>query len=288
MRHSGLVSGVLIIGALSGFLVPISGWSQESSTSAVSGQSSASQSTVAPEILNNLYLNYFTTYHGAPLNDVGSARAADRNGVISKTGLVNLDSEATAAYMITPAIGAGFVVPFLMVPVKGEDWILGDVGIKVFQSNTISNHGFVLATNLILQAPTSQASQARNMTYAIKTTPAVRYTFPNSRFSVGAWTEAKDYAGVTVDKAYKLYAEPYVSYKLMPKLSLSLSYEMEWHHDVHNAPMTFSTYQTDIQPGFIWNITQNIMLNPYFQVFTTNHGGYDSTALGAVLNARVL
>lgn len=256
-----------------------------------SGEVATSTSSVTPRsgsFVDSLYLNYFATFHGAPLNDLGSPRTVDQKGKPSKFNSINFDSEITAAYLLAPGIGVGPAIPFLAVPVLGQGIILGDLGVKAFNKKTISYKGFNLSTNLILQAPTSKSSQARQMDFAVKTTPALRYSVPASRFTVGAWTEAKAYLGVIKDKTFKLYAAPYANYQLIPNLSLNLEYEMEWHHDVNRPTMDFATYQTDLQPGFVWNVTRDILVNPYVQISTTQNVNSDRMAVGAVISATVL
>ena len=249
------------------------------------GTSSSTTSNILSNLHDNLYLNYFGIFHGAPLTNLDSTKTVDHNGLPSKNSAINMDSEITAAYMITPSFGIGPDVPFLMVPVLGQGLILGDLGIKAIDKKTVSKNGLVISTNLYVQAPTSASSSARHMDVGIKTTPSIRYTMPGSRLTFGAWNEAKEYVGVTSDKTFKLYTQPYANYQLAKNFSLNVGYEMEWHHNVGDAAARFTTYQTDLQPGFVWNITPKMILNPYVQIFTANRMSTDTSAVGAVLSA---
>jgi hypothetical protein len=259
-----------------------------SSLSAFADSTSVMESTKEGEILEHLYANYFATYHGASLSEMDSTRTVDRFGAPSKQ-LMFLDSEFTAALKINPDMGVGPVVPFLLVPVQGtQNFIMGDVGMKIYNSHAISAKGFNLSANLILQAPSSDASQARHMRYGVKTTPALRYSVPNSDFMVGAWTEVKYYAGVTQFQTFKLFAEPYVAYKLNKTLSLNLAYEMDWRRNVKKAPLDFAAYQKDLQPGIVWMPSHNILVNPYLQLFTDKAISAKTSAVGAVVSATLL
>lgn len=254
---------------------------------------SASDSTIqsslnsSSSILDNFYLNYFGIYHGASMNHLASPRELDNRGNPSKF-MINFDSEITAAYLFSPEIGIGPDIPFLLVPVVGQGAILGDVGIKAFDRKTLTTNNFTLYTNLIIQAPTSKASQAHNMTFAIKTTPYFLYHFPQTRFTMGVWSEAKTYLGVTSDKSFKLYAAPYLSYRIHPTFSVNLEYEYETHHNVGTSFSDFTGYQSDFQPGVVWNVSPHITFNPYLQVFTNSRISLDRTALGAIFNATLL
>jgi hypothetical protein len=252
------------------------------------GAQSTASTAEAKSLLDNVYASYFGVYHGAPLSDLGNARTVDSQGKLSKSQSIYFDSELTTAYMVTPDIGVGPVVPFFITPVRGEGLTLGDVGVKAFNKRTYSANGLSVYTNLILQAPTSSYSSQRGMTLGVKTTPNLRYNVPASRFTFGAWTEAKSYLGVTSGKAFKLYAAPYANYRLTSNLSLNLEYEMEADHMVGKPSFDFTSYQTDLEPGVVWNITQHISVNPYLMLFTGNTINSDTMAFGAVINARLL
>jgi len=247
-------------------------------------------SLVPRPIVDHLYLDYFTTYHGPTINNVTSPNSIDNTGRSTPFALSGLDSEITTAYLIDKerAIGIGPDIPFVAEPTQGGQFLIGDVGIKAFDKKTIKTDNFRLYTNFYVQAPTSAASQARHMDFALKTTPYMYYDIPDSRFRVGAWTEFKWYADVTTDKILKAYAAPYVSYRLTEKFLLSLEYEMEAHHNVGNDPMQFVGYQNDFQPGFIYRITRETLINPYLQFFPSTPLATNTTAIGVVFYSVLL
>lgn len=274
MKSFGFIAAALIVLA-------------SSASASTEGKSELTDKVGASSIVESLYLNYFGVFHGPSLNTF-NAYTVDRNGKTSKQGMF-MDGELTAAYLLDKNIGVGAVLPFLASPVLGADLTLGDAGVKFFNRKTLSAPGLNVYTNVIVQAPTSDYSQDRGMQLGLKTTPNVRYSIPSSRFTVGSWTEAKAYLGVTKGKAFKLWAGPYVNYQLVPNLSLNVEYEMEWDHNIGDTGLlNFTTYQTDLQPGFVWNITPHILLNPYVQIFTTKTATAETMALGAVFSATLL
>ena len=255
---------------------------------AIAGNSTVNGTAGPSSALSNFGFSYFGNFHGGTLHALDSSYTVDRNGKLSKAYGINFDSSVTAAYMFSPSIGLGPEVPFLLVPVRGKGFILGDVGLKAFNKKTVTDGGFTLATNLSIQAPTSDASQARHMSFAVKTTPSARYAFSHSRFGVGTFTEAKAYIGVIRDKTFKLWAAPYVNYQLSPKISANLLYEMEAHHDVGQAGVGFNNYQTDLQPGIVWIVTPQVFVNPYVQIFTGSRIAADRMAVGTVISASLM
>jgi hypothetical protein len=250
--------------------------------------SSGSSSAVESSILDHLRLGYFANFHGTPLKDLGSSHSVGPKGTPSAYS-VNFDGDLTGYYMVDDSTGIGPHVPFLLVPVRGQGIILGDVGIKAINNHTVSMNGFHLDTNVYVQAPTSDSSRARGMNLAVKTTPSLSYRASGSRLTIGSWTEAKTYLGVDRGTTFKLWAGPYLNYKVLPNFSLNLEYEMEWHHDVAMTGLHFHTYQTDLQPGFILNLSRKVMINPYMQIFTTQGAiSSDRMAWGAVMSASIL
>jgi hypothetical protein len=263
----------------------------ESSASAILPDNVTSAATQLPSsgsLLDNFYLNYFATFHGSALGNLRNSESISRTGTPSTTQGQYLDSEVTTAYMITKNFGIGPDIPFQIYGVKGEGVTLGDVGAKIVDFHTVDYNGLKINTNFYVQAPTSTYSQSRNLRYGLKSTPSVRYDFKASRFAIGSWNEIKDYVGVTSGAAFKLYALPYVSYQMTPTLSAVVGYEMETHHNVGDIGTSFSSYETDLQPGVSWMITPKVIFNPYVQIFTGNNITWDSTAVGAVISATVL
>jgi hypothetical protein len=258
---------------------------------AASGVSISSVDTNFDRFLQNTYFNYFAIFHGPSMTAVDSPYTIDRNGKQnnSPTAIgMNFDSEITAAYMVTSNIGIGADIPFLLSPVLGQGVVLGDLGGKIFEKRLTDDPNLFISTNLIIQGPTSKASEARDLNIAFKTTPAIRYNFHDSRFSIGSFNEIKYYQGVSMYQTFKLYADPYVNYILTPKLSLNFAYELEYHHNVNDTGyLNFTTYQTDFMPGFVYMITPKVLFNPYVQIFTDQTVAMDHTAIGAIISASI-
>ncbi len=240
-------------------------------------------------LLDNVTAGYFGIYHGNSLTDPSSPYGLDRNGKVTQKANINLDGTLSAGYNITPRFNVGPEIPFILIPVLGKGAILGDVGFKVSDNNTIYYQGFKLSNSFGIQLPTGQSSLDRKMSMAIKIDPTLRYEFGQSGFTLGNYGELKTYLGVIRDKSFKIWTLPYANYKLTKTVSLNLGYEMEWQHYVNTPNTQFSTYQMDLQPGVNWSITKNVFFGPYLQIFTTQSDmNMDKMAVGAVISAKLL
>jgi hypothetical protein len=262
-----------------------SAWADESATS-VEGQSATVENGGGSALsLDKFYASFYGNLEGGRLSQFGPYEANPTTGEMSKEA-VTLASTATIAYMVTPQIGVGTYLEMNITPVFGEGWQWLDVGVTAFDRKLISGNGLTLSANLIAEVPTDTYDIGRGMAAGFETTPSIRYEIPHSRFSVGAWTELKNYAGAHAGKLIKTYYEPYVAYQLISQLSLNLTYELEWDHFVGGPGM--QVYETDIQPGLLWYLTPKIIFNPFLMWFTNNRMTADTACFGASIVARVL
>ena len=252
----------------------------------IAGQSSASSSEVSPLSLDRFYLGYYGNLEGSKVDQLGTPYAVDSKGNQTSGSAMTFASDVTAAYMLTPTIGVGTYLEMNLTPVLGDGATFLDVGVTTFNLKLISTNGLTVFGNAIVEAPTDTYDLARGMVAGFETTPYIRYDVPGSRFTVGAWTEVKNYAGSNYGKLIKTYWEPYVSYPILPKVSANLSYELEY--DKFAGISGFSVYESDFQPGFNFNVAPRVLINPYVQFFTNNRLTYDTMAFGANVVARVL
>jgi hypothetical protein len=277
------IAFVFVFGATVSTTVAFADEAQQPGVLAQNEVSTSLTDKVWDAVRDHAYVNYFAIYHGAPLNRFTSPYMADSKGALSSRA-INFDSDLTVAYLFSKDIGAGLDLPFILSPVLGQGATLGNVGLKPFATTRLLGN-LTLYGNVILQAPTGEFDSKRGMDVGIKSTPYVRYRFQGSRWAVGSWSEVKSYIGVTSGNAFKLWAEPYVSYQVLPTLALNLGYEIESDHIVHRSG--FEVTETDWQPGFVWMITHKILINPYVQIYSTNSYSTDRTALGAVISATL-
>ena len=259
-----------------------------SSASSTAGTSTANDIVKNNNLMEKMYLGLSSTFHGPSLNNLSSPYTTNKAGNIDSTGRgVNFDTTVTAAYLFTPTVGLGIDVPFYYHMTQGHDTILGDLGVRFFDKALYKDSSTTVQTAAIIQAPTSAYSRNNGQTLGLKIAPSIRHNFSDSRFAIGASTDAKAYLGVIRGKTFKLWAMPYVNYQLTPNLSLNVGYEMEAHHMRNASTFDFTSHQTDFTPGIIYMITPKIMVNPFLLVYTTDKIEMNHTGLGAVLSARL-
>jgi hypothetical protein len=235
--------------------------------------------------LDKFYAGFYGSLQGSKLNNIGSPYELSASGNPTQQAMT-LASDVTAAYLITPDIGIGTYIEMNITPVLGQGITMLDVGLTTFNRKLVYHNGLTIFANAIVEAPVDTYDIQRGMIVGLETTPYIRYELPHSRFSVGAWTELKNYTGATSGKLVKTYYNPYVAYQILPQLSANFGYELEYDYFAHSTGM--SVYETDLQPGLLLFITPKLIFNPYVQWFTNNRLTMDSAAFGASLVARIL
>ena len=236
---------------------------------------------------NSLYVNYFANFHGSPVNDLGNFKTPTTDGVTKKAQPMYFDSTLTTAYRINKDIGVGPEINFNYEPVLGKGFTLKDSGAKIYNKHQFTSGNFNVASNLILQAPTDYSRQS-GIDFGVKTTPTIRYDIAATRWTIGSYTEAKAYVGATKGKTFKFWAGPYANYQVSQAVALTATYEMEAHHFAGKPSFDFTNVGTDLQPGVRWNITRDIMLNPYVNLYTGNKITVSNSYVGAIISATVL
>jgi hypothetical protein len=256
--------------------------------SAQAGQvSETTGSTVLGIPTERMALTVSSTYHGPSVGSP-SWHSVDRGKKSSSMGQF-FDTDITPAYMVSKDFGVGIEFPFMFIPVKGGDFILGDIGAKFFNKSLIRVGNFNATGSLYIQPPTSEDAQKRGMDLGVKGTSTLSYTIPGSRWRIGSRAEAKWYAGSENGRTFKLFAAPGVTYRFLPTLAAQVQYEMEARHNVGDTGyFNFTAQQTNLQPGLVWNVTPKILVNPFVQLFTGNTVTLDTTAAGLYINASVL
>lgn len=236
----------------------------------------------------DFYVSDFTTYYG-PNVDHPSNFAVNSKGEESKNPMF-FDNEITAAYLIDRAgvIGVGPSIRFNYSPVLGKGFEWNDVGLKFIDYRAVATADLHVALNFYVIAPTAAWSKASGMHYALKTTPSIAYDIPGTRVTIGAWTELKDYVGVNYGTQFKAYYGPYAKWRLSRHFALNLLFEEEYHHDKGMNGVKLKLARRDIEPGFIWTISNRVSVNPYVAFYIDNKLSADHASFGATMNARIL
>lgn len=260
---------------------------ETASGSSASVPTGTSTSSTSRSLMDDLYFTFFTNFKGPNLSNLGSAETVNAIGNTNPKQRMYFDTDVMAAYKIGSTYGLGVSVPFWLITTKGQEFSIGDVGIRFYERRLVNTKDLTIGTNVTLQAPTNEFTKLSGMDFGVKVSPAIRYNIPFSRFTLGAWTEAKAYVGVNKGKSFKLWGAPYISYQIAPKLSGILQYEHEGNHLKGKSALDFTTVQSDIVTGLSYMVAPNLIVNPYVAFYTTEKISMDHSMLGAIITASI-
>ena len=174
----------------------------------------------------------------------------------------------------------------------------------------INKGQFTAIGDLRFYVPTSHFSRMNGEETAVMTRFVPSYTPTGSRFTFGtifyhtwyirdARVDAENAPGNTPFNnnawASEFYAGPNMQYQITPTLAFSALYEFDAVR-VSNSPgllnYTSDTHSgngyTDFEPGVSWDITPNINLNPFLNMYPGSNFSLDTTNINVILGIKLL
>lgn len=286
--HKSFVSVLL-------FLIPTffmaHGHAAETATRAVAtGRISTPGESLTERLSRDLYADFATTFHGPTLNKFGP-HSQNGQGFVDPTATSGFDSEMILAHLLSRErmIGVGPSFGFLYQPnIPGREFLLQDAGIKAFYGKTVADEHLRVSTSFYVQFPTSPYAREHGMDFALRATPWLMYDLGTTRWRLGSWSDFKYLSGVSSGLDYKVYVQPYVSYRWTDSFALNLAYETEAQHFLHRPGLEFRNGLANFQPGVIWQVSSTVKVTAYVLVFPNRRLATDSTGVGATLYTRFL
>jgi hypothetical protein len=283
-------------------------------TSAASANSIAdpqnSSSMSIPGNGNNGILSKFTArvdevYYGASLSGLGDPNQPNDIQKDAAGDPVFIRSNVGLGYKINPDLVVGMVNRIDYLPKSNIGTLWEDSYVRLMAPKLIDKGEFTAVGDLRFYLPTSHLSRMNGEETAIMTRFVPSYTPTGSRFTYGTifyhtWY-VRDGRVDSVDAfatnawSSEFYAGPNVSYQLTPTVSLSALYEFDavrlsnangllnYTSDTHS-----SNGYTDFEPGVNWDITPNVSLNPFLNMYPGSNFSLDTTNINVVLGIKLL
>lgn len=262
-------------------------------------QTQANTQSVYERIADKAILNYYGVYRGSSLNDPGGALTPLGDGTLDTSGPQSIESLVTLGYKFNKDTTASIIAHFYYYPgIKPDGTSEGfqnlDPIIQFERKNLINSNGLKLTGRLGFELPLSgydRLVSAKDLT-AVTATGILSYDVPKTSLTVGLFGYIRGYipTASTPDDArtYKLYVAPNMNYQISPTVAATLWVDLVQATRNGNAPGFIGGLQgdyVDIQPGINWDITKNISLNPFFNIYPANLT-LKATSFQAALSAR--
>jgi hypothetical protein len=235
-------------------------------------------------------INYFGIFYGGAVSDPGSGFQPNYAGDQNENAPVHLRNFLALNYGVTQEIGVSAVGYWAWQPAMDQAFQLRDPFLRMSHNSIVSIGNLNLYGDLRLHMPVSTVSREYDMLFGAQTVQALTYGFENSDLSLGLyasqrmnWFGSQGYGNDT-----EFYLAPCVSYQLASNVALNVLYEMQASHPYGNSFGTLNNDGTDLEPGVIWDITPNLMLNPYLHFLTGGKVNMDTTSFGMMMSWNML
>ncbi|MCM2276869.1 MAG: hypothetical protein NDJ89_02185 [Oligoflexia bacterium] len=252
----------------------------------------ANAQAVAPTFMEKISVSYVGILAGPSVAHPLSSLQPDENGAMSEESPVTLISSVSAGYKITDSIRIGPMVNFDYIPVRGQQMILRDSGIRANLGTLFKAGNFDLSGDVRGYAPTdfTEAGQARHLLGALRSTQIANYKLGESRFTLGvaAFETFYAYTDQAADARRKLrvYFAPSIAYEITPAISASLMWEQDRHYVLTRGWGNRSP--ADIALGFSFDVTPTVNLTPSVTIYPNDTVNADAAQLGMLIVAKLI
>ncbi len=264
--------------------------SKTSNTSTTSVKKSVGQ-----QILDNTSVSYFGFFIGAPVSDPFSSKTpAVGKQYYTDGSEIGLENQLTVSYKINPTLSASLNPVFKISPSATRYGMIASFA-RLASSSVYNKGNFNVGADLRFYPGITNDMQRNHERMTWRSDQDFSYKVPSSRLTAGVTTSLR-YHNYLVDspvKDYRIKAIPNVQYQIANNLSAGLAYEMALTHIRNTAGVpagTVEEYQewTFLEPSITWNITENVMFNPYVDLYTGDKVTGETAQLGAVFMWKMM
>jgi len=241
---------------------------------------------------NKLNVTYFGQFSGPSIGDPNNT--VPTQDLSSGGDNVSLYNSIGIGYKFSPTFKAGINPRFLWEMLRGTGQDLSFLNVRVFAklSNIITTDQFNVSSTVNSELPTSLAASRSNLL----TAPALYFTgsFTPRNFKeleIGTTVMLRTYFysdDSTGKRNFQGYAGPAITYKFNSKLHATALYELIGNHISGRDLNDWDSGGSWIQPGIIWNVSDNWSFNPYIQIYPAGHLNSDTTSLGLYISGTLL
>lgn len=250
-------------------------------------------------------LRFDSVYFGASVSDPGGLNQPNDISVDGGDGLrVFIRNVPQLGYYINPNLLIGAVARVDIFPTHQVDYGWEDSFVRIQAPKLIDRGAFNMVGDLRAYFPTSNWQQNNGENVSIQTRVVPSWVIPNSRFTLAMvlyhqWTSHSskvDQVDAYAKNAWdsEIYAGPNISYQMTPTLALTALYEVD---AVQLANTPFGTYisdtrsgngYTDFEPGLSWDVTPNINISPFLNMYPGSDFSLDTTSINVWFSFKLI
>jgi hypothetical protein len=279
-------------------------------TSAASANSIAAESSTelrtqgAGSVLSNFSLRLDSVWYGGSVKDPGSDFLPSDYSQ-QGPGHTFIRNSIGVGYKISPDLVLGVTPRIEYVP-SARDYRWADSYLRLMAPKLVDRGNFSMIGDIRLYAPLARGPRLNGEGMSVMTHFVPNYNFPGTKWSINAnlyhqWyartdRTAPDFATAFAKNEWtsEIYIGPSINYQLTPTVALSVLYEFD---SVHVANDDFFSYYsdssssngyTDLEPGISWDITPNVNLNPFLNLYPGSKFNLETANVNVVLGVKFL
>jgi hypothetical protein len=255
--------------------------------------------------LSKWSVRFDSIYFGASVSDPGGLNSpSDTSQDGGQADRVFIRNQPALGYFITPDLLVGAVTRVDLFPTHQVDYGFEDSYLRLQAPKLVNRGDFNMLGDFRVYLPTAQYQQNNGEVFGIQTRVVPSYVIPNSRWTLAMvlyhqWTfhsskvdEVDAYAKNAYDS--EIYAGPNVSYQLTPTLAFTALYEFDAVQLANTPVGTYisdthsSNGYTDFEPGLSWDVTPNVNISPFLNMYPGSNMSLDTTSINVWFSFKLI
>jgi hypothetical protein len=263
-------------------------------TTAWAGESSSVVDTGASEFgteesQTGISANYYAIFYGPSIQDPNGYQPT-RTGVPDPDKPVLMKNFIDLGYGLSDTITVAADAYWTWQPYEGSDMTMQDPLVKISDSGLITAGDFNLYGDLRVHMPVTQTSRINDLLVGLQSVQVAFYSVPKTDLMIGLYSSER--TNVFGTQGYgndlELYVGPNVHYRLTDNFSLCALYDFNWNHVYGERAWLLHPNGQDIEPGFEWDVTKTVSVNPYLNFLTGGPIQMKDTSFGFIFNWKMI
>jgi hypothetical protein len=254
------------------------------------GQMSFADSATAvakPRLRDHFTADYLGLFTGGSLSNPGGSYSPGTDGKPNPATPQQVENYVSASYKISDTLKVGPRAHFYYSPVQAKNITMFDPLLQITSTDLYSRGNFKLSGYARAYIPVTAESTDAGRQIQLRFLLNPNYDIPHTRFTTGFYAYAQPASFSRFSEkntTFTAYLAPYLNYQLTRTVSITSLYEMAAVRAQRQGDLTsFNNGGTDFEPGVNWDVSPNISINPYLNIYTGNQISMDSTSINMLI-----
>ncbi len=233
--------------------------------------------------LDRFSVSYYGFFYGPSVKNPSSYQPT-LEGNADPTRPITVRNYLSLGYGLTEDISLSGTAYFSWIPVLGGRVDMEDPFLRLSHDSLFSTDKWNLYSDIRVHLPVTMASREMDMLSAVQTVQVLSYSgFGRLGLSLAGSARYNFFGSQGTGYDAELYIAPAAYYRVGPRLSFTLTYELGGNHVLGGAPFVLEADEADIEPGFSLDLTDTLNISPYLNIPTRNGISLASTSIEMML-----